>query len=398
MRAALTNVLRATLLLMLAAAPLSAEVVRIEVQSRADVLAGQAFGAAGAYEKLAGTIYFAVDPTLRGEQDRHRHRQGAAKRRGQGRVLVRLLPDQAEADRDAATAPCSTKCRTAAARACSASSTTPPAASIPTPAAEIGDGFLMKQGFTLLWVGWQFDPPQRDGLVRVYAPIATEQRPADQRARPQRLRRHRDVKPITRSPIAITSPTRSLDPDDPGNVLTVRDSIEGARRIIPRERMAASARRWRQGGARRDARLPVASSSPARSTRSSTPRRIRRSSASARRRSATSISMLKYASAERAVDSGRRRSSARSPSASRRAAASCGRISTTASTRRAQPQGVRRRDGARRRRRPRQLQPPLRAAVARRPSVPQLLLPDRHLPVHRRARRRTRRPASPTAC
>src|SRR5207247_10000512 len=40
--------------------------------------------------------------------------------------------------------------------------------------AEMGDGFLMERGFTLLWVGWQFDPPARPGLVRVYPPTATE--------------------------------------------------------------------------------------------------------------------------------------------------------------------------------------------------------------------------------
>ena len=31
-----------------------------DVKSRADVLAGRAFGTAGAYEKLSGTIYFAI--------------------------------------------------------------------------------------------------------------------------------------------------------------------------------------------------------------------------------------------------------------------------------------------------------------------------------------------------
>ncbi len=46
----------------------------------------------------------------------------------------------------------------------------------PGAAAEMGDGFLMKQGFTLLWVGWQFDPPQRPGLVRVYPPTADRER------------------------------------------------------------------------------------------------------------------------------------------------------------------------------------------------------------------------------
>ena len=50
------------ILILLVAAPLRAEVVRIEVNSRADVLAGKSFGPAGPYERLSGKIYFAVDP------------------------------------------------------------------------------------------------------------------------------------------------------------------------------------------------------------------------------------------------------------------------------------------------------------------------------------------------
>ena len=68
--------------------------------SRAAIsLGGQPFGAAGPYEKIAGKIFFAVDPALPGEPHRDRSRQGAAQRRGQGRVLLRLLPDQAEGHR-----------------------------------------------------------------------------------------------------------------------------------------------------------------------------------------------------------------------------------------------------------------------------------------------------------
>jgi len=48
--------------LLLCASPAWAEVVRIDVKSRADVLAGQAFGPAGPYERLAGTLRFAIDP------------------------------------------------------------------------------------------------------------------------------------------------------------------------------------------------------------------------------------------------------------------------------------------------------------------------------------------------
>src|SRR5262249_11060409 len=103
----------------------------------------------------------------------------------------------------------------------------------PTTPAQMGDGFLMKQGFTLLWVGWQFDVPQRAGLMRLYAPIATD-----------------NGTPITglvRSDFVVTEKEADhslsdrdhaayavLDPDAPGNVLTVRDSIDGPRRTVPR--------------------------------------------------------------------------------------------------------------------------------------------------------------------
>src|SRR5262252_3696190 len=46
-----------------ALAPLAhAEVMRVDIVSTQDVLGGKAFGMTGAYEKLVGKIYFAVDP------------------------------------------------------------------------------------------------------------------------------------------------------------------------------------------------------------------------------------------------------------------------------------------------------------------------------------------------
>ena len=41
----------------------------------------------------------------------------------------------------------------------------------PTTAAEFGNGALMRQGFTLLWMGWQWDVPE--GRMRMEIPIAT---------------------------------------------------------------------------------------------------------------------------------------------------------------------------------------------------------------------------------
>jgi hypothetical protein len=57
------NRLRAVLLVSLAcAAPAAAEVTRLEIRERLPYAGGRSFGAVGAYERLLGKAYFAVDP------------------------------------------------------------------------------------------------------------------------------------------------------------------------------------------------------------------------------------------------------------------------------------------------------------------------------------------------
>jgi hypothetical protein len=58
-------ILRTVVALLLVAAPVSAGVVKIEVKSRADVSPQPG---SIAYERLTGTIYFAIDPAKRGRQ------------------------------------------------------------------------------------------------------------------------------------------------------------------------------------------------------------------------------------------------------------------------------------------------------------------------------------------
>ena len=89
----------------------------------------------------------------------------------------------------------------------------------------MGDGFLMRQGFTLLWVGWQFDVPG-NGL-RVYTPTASDN--------------GRPIRGLVRSDFVLTERETDhsladrnhaayavLDPSSPDNVLTVRDTVNGA--------------------------------------------------------------------------------------------------------------------------------------------------------------------------
>ena len=55
-------------LLLCAIAPVTceAQVSRIDIESREDVLGARSFGVAGAYETLQGTIYFTLDPEAPG--------------------------------------------------------------------------------------------------------------------------------------------------------------------------------------------------------------------------------------------------------------------------------------------------------------------------------------------
>ena len=36
---------------------------------------------------------------------------------------------------------------------------------------EPGDPLLFQAGYTLVWVGWEFDVPDRDGHMKLYAPV-----------------------------------------------------------------------------------------------------------------------------------------------------------------------------------------------------------------------------------
>jgi hypothetical protein len=212
------------------ALPGHAEVVRIEVKSRGDLLAGKSFGSTGPYEKIAGRIYFAVDPSnsanrIVADIDKApKNRAGKVEFssdfymlkpkdliRGNGTLLYEVSNrgnkgmlgffNLAAGSLDPATPE------------------------------QVGDGFLMEQGFTLLWVGWQFDVAGRDGLVRAYVPIARE---AD----------GKPIQGLVRSDFIPSQKTMEaalpdavyavLDPKDVAHVLTVRDTVLGARRTIPR--------------------------------------------------------------------------------------------------------------------------------------------------------------------
>jgi hypothetical protein len=212
----------------------SAHVVRIEIKSRSDIAGGKSFGLAGPYEKLSGTVYFEVDP-------RNPHNQviidlDKAPRNANGNVefsadFYAIKPKNPDRGNQAALVEIANRGGKALLRffnhgAWSAD---------PSTDAEMGDGFLMRRGFTLIWIGWQYDvPAAEDHSLRLYAPVARD-----------------DGKVITglvRSDFVF--PTKVFDAPlghrgqnaqpaielaSPQYKLTVRDSILGDRQEVPRD-------------------------------------------------------------------------------------------------------------------------------------------------------------------
>src|SRR6266496_3233447 len=167
----LRGVLKAFLLAALATTPVSADVVRIEVQSRGDLAAGMTFGAAGSYEKIAGRIYFAVDPAV--PANRIVADLDKAPRNSAGKVefssdFFMMKPKNIARGNGAVLYEVSNR----GGKGMLGFFNHAAGSANPASPAEMGDGFLMRQGFTLLWVGWQFDVPQ--GGLRVYPPIASD--------------------------------------------------------------------------------------------------------------------------------------------------------------------------------------------------------------------------------
>src|SRR5208282_2543616 len=103
---------------------------------------------------------------------------------------------------------------------------------------DLGDGFLLQQGYTLVWVGWQFDLPKGGGLMGLEAP------PVLENGKPVIGQVTTTFTPNTTDPTyplndmgryADTTHYPPVDPASAANTLVVRDGFLGAPHVIPRE-------------------------------------------------------------------------------------------------------------------------------------------------------------------
>ena len=214
-----------------------AELTKIEIGSRTEIVGGKPFGAHGAYEKIIGKVYFAVDPT--NPRNKPIVDLDKAPRDASGRVtfsadLYVLAPKDPALGNGVALFDVLNRGRKNIIRDFNRA----PQNLNPTAEADFGDGFLMRQGYTLVWVGWQFDIPHRDDLMGLDAPPALEQE------KPITGRVSTTFTPNTADPIypldnlgryADTTRYPPIDPESAGNTLAVRDGFLGEPRTIPRD-------------------------------------------------------------------------------------------------------------------------------------------------------------------
>lgn len=207
-----------------------ARVVRVEITSRADLQDGKPFGNSGAYEKIIGRVYFAVDP-----ENPHNKQivdLDKAPRNAKGEVefsadLYLLKPKDMAKGNQAVLFEVSNRGGRGILSLVNGRE------------GESGDGFLMRQGYTIAWVGWEFDLSSQGEHLRLSAPIAHD---------PDGKEIHRlvrtDFTPAEKRddwPLGhiLLGPDggNSYAVDDPAsdkNVLTVRDTPIGNRKTIPR--------------------------------------------------------------------------------------------------------------------------------------------------------------------
>lgn len=195
------------------------------------MLQGKPFGKTGPYECLTGKIHFAVDPGL--APNRIIRDVDLAPKDDRGRVefaadLYMLRPRTPANGNGTALVELSNRGGKALAYEFDFARTP----LNPESAETLGDGFLLDQGFTLVWVGWEFDVPPRPDLLRAYLPFATDHgKTITGVVRSEWTGEARDQtiplgdKGQTGYPV--------LDPEAPGNKLFVRDTVLGARTLIP---------------------------------------------------------------------------------------------------------------------------------------------------------------------
>jgi hypothetical protein len=218
--------------LALAVSPLSARVLRVEIASRADVLGGKEFGTAGPYERITGRVYFALP--VANSHNRRIVDLGNAVNLKNGEVefssdFVAVRPKDAHKGNGSMVLEVPNRGRGRIIALVDGGDW--------DLANDAGDAWLLRNGFTIVSLGWQWDAAGQ-GALQFFAPVAKENGKTitgllrgdlmPSTVMPEIPLGHLIMGNIGGSEYPVAAP------DDARNVLTVRDSRSAPRAVIPR--------------------------------------------------------------------------------------------------------------------------------------------------------------------
>ena len=206
-------------------------VTKIEITSRCPFADGEAFGIVGAYEQLDGTAYFTVDPLNSANEtitDIELAPRAAGGLVGFSADFRVLRPVDAQKGNRSVLLDILNRGKPLALRNLNSAPDVAPDAPM-----DPGNGFLMHNGYTIAWCGWQHDVPDLPGLMRVNVPnavtpdgpisgniVVTFQTNAPTQVRYLSDRMHRSY------------PANNLEDWD--SVMTVQEHEDASEEVIPR--------------------------------------------------------------------------------------------------------------------------------------------------------------------
>ena len=235
-------VLQTILLAILIAATAAAEVERIEFTSREVFADGMSFGDTGAYEKIRGTLFYAVDPDNLANAaivDLDLAPRGAdGMVRFQGDFLL-LKPVDLGKGNGRLLYDVNNRGNLYMLRHINGGMRT----NDPSAAEDAGNGFLMEQGYSLLWSAWNWDVVSGDDRLQIELPVATENGASIRQRIAAEIVNSFGREPAPSMPLAWGASRcyPALDAEDNlGAVLTVRDAPDAQRQEIANDRWSFS--------------------------------------------------------------------------------------------------------------------------------------------------------------
>jgi hypothetical protein len=222
--------LLSSLLLATSTTPAFAVVEGLQIESVETVAQGRSFGRVGPYEKVVGRLTLSLDPATERIVDLDRAPRGSDGRVRFEADLYLLRPVHPERGRGTLFLEIPNRGGKAIVRYFNRGATR---TFDPVTSESLGDGFLLKEGYTLAWIGWQFDVPDRDDFLRVDVVPATDGGRVEGLVRADHVfEEDSDLFELGHVGHRAYLPTAS---DDERHQLTSRSTRLGPRKLVPRE-------------------------------------------------------------------------------------------------------------------------------------------------------------------